>query len=73
MRTPRLQALRTAPTSISRAAKRLSRVNSRMEARNRVARRLDDATADELARAPVRYENGRSDDWESRPAEIRYL
>ena len=32
-----------------------------------------DATADELAGAPVRYENGRSDDWASRPAEIRHL
>ena len=34
---------------------------------------LDDATTDELAKAPVRYEDGRNNHWESPPAETRYL
>ena len=34
---------------------------------------LDDATTDELANAPVRYEDGRNNHWESPPAETRYL
>ncbi len=34
---------------------------------------LDDATADELDRAPVRYEDGRNNAWESPPAETKYL
>ena len=34
---------------------------------------LDDATTDELGGAPVRYEDGRNNKWESPPAETRHL
>jgi hypothetical protein len=34
---------------------------------------LNDATDAELASAPVRYENGRDNDWEHAPAETRHL
>ena len=34
---------------------------------------LDDATTEELAEAPVRYENGRNNNWEYWPVEVRYL
>lgn len=34
---------------------------------------LDDASDEELAQAPVQYQDGRNDDWESRPPETRYL
>jgi hypothetical protein len=34
---------------------------------------LDNITADELVNAPVHYEDGRHDKWESPPAETRHL
>lgn len=34
---------------------------------------LDDATDKELAEAPVQYEDGRNNAWESTPAETRHL
>src|SRR5688500_4332128 len=34
---------------------------------------LDDVTPEELAQVPVQFEDGKHDDWGSRPAEIRHL
>jgi hypothetical protein len=34
---------------------------------------LDNATDEELAQAPVTYENGRNDRWDQAPAETRHL
>ncbi|HKA87623.1 MAG TPA: GFA family protein [Haliangiales bacterium] len=34
---------------------------------------LDDASDDELAQAPIHYADGRNDNWEATPAEVRYL
>ena len=34
---------------------------------------LDDATSDELIAAPVRYANGRDNDWMNAPSEYRHL
>lgn len=34
---------------------------------------LDNASDEELAAAPVRYEDGRNNDWDSPPRETRYL
>jgi hypothetical protein len=34
---------------------------------------LDDVTPEELARAPVRYEDGANDDWSHPPPTVNYL
>jgi hypothetical protein len=34
---------------------------------------LDDASVEELAEAPVRYFNGKDNDWRTPPAETRHL
>jgi hypothetical protein len=34
---------------------------------------LDDITPEELTQVPVHFEDGKHNDWGSRPAEIRYL
>ena len=34
---------------------------------------LDDATPGELAEAPISYQDGKNNDWESRPDEVRHL
>lgn len=34
---------------------------------------LDDVTPEELADAPVSYEDGKNNNWDSSPAEVRYL
>ena len=49
--------------------------NDRGQSRNRVlyVACLDDAMEEELAQAPVTYENGRNDRWDQAPAETRYL
>jgi hypothetical protein len=34
---------------------------------------LDDVTADELANAPITYLDGKNDNWDTPPAEVRHL
>jgi hypothetical protein len=54
-------------------SERHQRIVEVLERRTVLTRTPDDAMDEELAQAPVTYEDGRNDRWDQAPAETRYL